>query len=75
MIDHEHLMRQAAAEDAAGELRRCADRLARVADKLDALSEAKIRRIVADLRATAALKRPKAKPSPVATPDDVMLGR
>ena len=65
MIDHEQLVRQAAADDAAAELRRCADRLARVAGKLDALSEAKILRMVVDLLKTADLKRPKIGPQRV----------
>ena len=71
MIDHHRLVREAAAEDAATELRRCADRLARVARNLDALSELKILRIVGDLRKTADLKRPKSGAAPVAAPKDV----
>ena len=61
MINHHDLVRQAAADDAAAELRRCADRLERIAGNLDALSEAKIRRMVTDLRTVADLKRPRAR--------------
>ena len=71
MIDHNRLVREAAADDAARELRRCADRLARVAGNLDALSESKILRIVGDLRKTADLRRPKVGPTPVTMPETV----
>ena len=71
MIDHNRLVREAAADDAARELRRCADRLARIAGNLDALSESKILRIVGDLRKTADLRRPKTGPTPVAAPKDM----
>jgi hypothetical protein len=71
MIDAQELMRQAAADDAARVLAQCADRLERVAGKLDALDDAKLRRIVTDLRHIAARKRPAHKPAPVATPADL----
>ncbi|MDI9847396.1 hypothetical protein QM467_04885 [Rhodoblastus sp. 17X3] len=71
MIDHENLVRAAAAEDAARVLDRAARDILRVAGRLDDISANTIERVAAQLRTIAKLKRPKGRPAPVAAPQDV----
>jgi hypothetical protein len=71
MIDHENLVRAAAAEDAARVLDRAARDILRVASRLDDISANTIERVAAQLRTIAKLKRPKGRPTPVAAPQDI----
>ena len=71
MIDHERLVREAAAHDAAGALRRAAAEIERAAGKLDDLSETKLRRMAADLHVIARLERPRQPPQRAPLPGDV----
>lgn len=70
-IDHQKLMREAAAQDAAGVVEKVAADLDRVAGKFDDISENTLRRISAQLRTIATLKRPKQPPERVSIPGDV----
>jgi hypothetical protein len=65
------LVREAAAHDAAGVVERAATDLGRVAGKLDDISENTLRRMAAQLRTIARLKRPKLAPQRVPLPGDV----
>ncbi|WP_298357492.1 hypothetical protein [Rhodoblastus sp.] len=71
MTDHDRLLREAAASDAAGVLARAADDIERVAAHLDDISQVTLGRVVASLRTIARLKRPKVPPKPAPTPGDV----
>jgi len=71
MIDHDKLVREAAACDAAEALKRAATEIERAAGKLDDLSETKLRRMVQDLHSIARLKRPRQAPQRAPLPGDV----
>jgi hypothetical protein len=70
-IDHEKLVREAAAEDAAAALEKSAEDIERVAGRLDDISDNAIRRMAAQLRTIAKLKRPKVAPKKIGVPGDV----
>lgn len=72
MIDHEKLVRAASVDDGAATLLRAAGEIDRFAGRFDAVSENTLRRVAAQLRTIATLRRAKPAPTPVAVPGDVM---
>lgn len=71
MIDHNRLVREAAVQDGADTLDRSAAEIERVAARFDDVSQNTLRRVAAQMRTIAMLKRPKVGPTPVAAPETV----
>jgi hypothetical protein len=71
VIDHERLVRAAAAHDGAETLARAGAEIERVAHRFCEISENTLFRIAAQLRTIAALKRSKPAPTPSSIPGDV----
>ena len=72
MIDHEKLVRAASVDDGAATLLRAAGEIERVGRRFDDVSENTLRRMAAQLRTIATLRRAKTAPTPVDVPGDVM---